>query len=158
MTRKGRRAWIVGLCLLAAGAAASLVVAALDDGVLFFFSPSDVVAGRPPAERAFRLGGMVAADSVEQESGSLSTHFTVTDHANDITVVYTGILPDLFREGQGVVAEGRLRPDGVFEATEVLAKHDENYMPPEVAEALDAADPEWRTRAENSLETNPDAQ
>jgi cytochrome c-type biogenesis protein CcmE len=106
---------------------------------LFFFSPSEVAAGEAPIERGFRIGGMVVDGSVERETGSLTVSFVVTDFAHSIPVSYTGVLPDLFGEGQGVVARGYLNADGSFTAEEVLAKHDENYMPPEVAEALERA-------------------
>ena len=154
MTRKRRRAYVLGLCALALGSAAALVLTALDDTLVFFHSPSDVTTRTDLAlDRPFRLGGMVAADSMEElADGSIA--FAVTDHAHTVPVVYAGILPDLFREGQGVVTEGRLGDDGVFVASEVLARHDENYMPAEVADALDRADPEWRTRAASTLTTD----
>ncbi|HSG66558.1 MAG TPA: cytochrome c maturation protein CcmE, partial [Gammaproteobacteria bacterium] len=115
----------------------ALALRAFRENVLFFFSPTEVVAGDVPAERGFRLGGMVLDGSVEREPGSLTVSFVVTDFAHSIPVQYTGVLPDLFGEGQGVVARGQLNSDGSFTAEEVLAKHDENYMPPEVAEALE---------------------
>ncbi len=137
MTRKKRRlAWVVS-GLLALGMAVGLVLLAVRDSVVFFFSPSEL-AERPIAlDRRLRIGGLVATGSVRKE-GRL-VHFVVTDMAHDIPVVFTGILPDLFREGQGVVAEGRLGADGVFQASEVLAKHDETYMPREVADTLKKA-------------------
>ena len=101
------------------------------------FQPSDVVAGKAPSGRAFRLGGMVVNDSVQREPGSLTVAFRVTDLANTVPVRYTGVLPDLFSEGKGVVVRGQMGGDGLFTAKEVLAKHDENYMPPEVKDALD---------------------
>ena len=124
----------IGITLLAA--AVALVLSALEENIVFFHLPSDVAAAKAPTGRTFRLGGLVAEDSVERSAGSTTVAFTVTDGAADIRVQYTGILPDLFREGQGVVTEGKLNADGTFVATEVLAKHDETYMPPEVAEAL----------------------
>jgi cytochrome c-type biogenesis protein CcmE len=128
---------VIGLALLAVATAAALAMTALEDNIKFFYSPSDISAAAPaPAER-IRLGGLVARDSVQREADSLTVRFRVTDNAAAVPVVYTGALPDLFREGQGVVAEGKLGRDGVFAATEILAKHDENYMPPEVADALE---------------------
>ena len=124
----------IGIALLAA--AVALVLSALEENIVFFHSPSDVAAAKAPTGRTFRLGGLVAEDSVQRTEGSTTVAFIVTDGAADIRVSYTGILPDLFREGQGVVTEGKLNADGTFIATEVLAKHDETYMPPEVAEAL----------------------
>jgi cytochrome c-type biogenesis protein CcmE len=105
--------------------------------MVFFFSPSDIQAKQAPADRVFRLGGLVEEGSLQREDDGLTVHFKVTDNAYTIPVTYTGILPDLFREGQGVVAQGKLAPNGTFKASEVLAKHDETYMPPEVAEALE---------------------
>jgi cytochrome c-type biogenesis protein CcmE len=127
-----------GLALLAG--AAGLVLFAMNDTLVFFYGPSEVqeklAAGQIDRDRPFRLGGLVEAGSVERDPAGVRVRFRVTDTVNAVTVAYEGILPDLFREGQGVVAEGRLGADGVFAATEVLAKHDENYMPPEVAEML----------------------
>ncbi len=122
------------------GIAATLILNAFNSNMVFFFSPSQVVAKEAPQERSFRLGGLVTEGSVEREDDGLTVHFTVTDNQHTIPVVFTGILPDLFREGEGVVAQGRLGDDGVFHAEEVLAKHDETYMPPEVAEALEKAE------------------
>ncbi len=139
MSRKNRRIMVLALVLIGVGTAAALTLVALEDNVAFFYSPSDIAArGAPPAER-FRLGGLVARDSVSREDGTLRIAFDITDDVETIPVIYTGVLPDLFREGQGVVAEGTLGNDGVFTALEVLAKHDENYMPPEVADALERA-------------------
>ncbi len=138
MTRKRRRL----IVLLAAGAclaaAAGLVLSALSDSIVFFLAPSDLAAKAPPPGRSFRLGGLVEAGSVTRErvDGKPAARFRVTDGGAAVTVTYAGILPDLFREGQGVVALGTMRPDGGFTASEVLAKHDETYMPKEVAEAL----------------------
>ncbi len=115
-----------------------LVFNALGSNLSYFFSPADVAANKAPKGHLFRLGGMVKEGSLERGK-ELTIRFVVTDKVNDVTVAYTGILPDLFAEGQGVIAQGRLDPDGVFVAEQVLAKHDENYMPPEVAEALDDA-------------------
>lgn len=119
--------------------ATALILSAFQGNLVFFYSPSDVVAREAPVDRAFRLGGMVAEGSVEREDDGLTVHFVVTDHLESIPVVFSGILPDLFREGQGVVTQGRLGGDGLFRADQVLAKHDEEYMPPEVADALERA-------------------
>jgi cytochrome c-type biogenesis protein CcmE len=130
--------WIVaGLAGL--GAAATLVLNAFQSNLVFFFTPTQIATNEAPHDRAFRMGGLVEAGSVQREKDGLTVHFRVTDTAKTIPVVYTGILPDLFREGKGVVAQGRLGSDGVFKASEVLAKHDENYMPPEAADALKKA-------------------
>jgi len=135
MTRKQRRASLIGAGLVILGLAAALVLTALQDNIVFFYSPSDIAErGAEPGER-LRLGGLVAEDSVVRGEGT-DVRFDVTDFAETITVTYDGQLPDLFREGQGVVTEGVLRPDGIFAADTVLAKHDENYMPPEVSDAL----------------------
>lgn len=115
---------------------ATLALRAFNENLLYFFSPTQVATGEVPDERTFRLGGMVLDGSVAREPGSLTMSFVVTDYAHTVPVQYTGVLPDLFQEGQGVVARGRLDASGNFAAEEVLAKHDENYMPPEVAEAL----------------------
>ncbi|MBR9972630.1 cytochrome c maturation protein CcmE [Magnetospirillum sulfuroxidans] len=134
MTRKKRRLYFVILGLLAIGTAAALVLSALRQDIVFFFSPSEIMEAKVPTEgRRIRLGGLVEQGSVVKQ-GAL-VHFKVTDGAHSLPVVFEGLLPDLFREGQGVVTEGRMG-DGVFMASEVLAKHDENYMPKEVAESL----------------------
>ena len=134
--RHRRFAWIgAGVALLAV--AVALVLNAFQSNLVFFFSPTDVVEKRAPEGRPFRIGGLVEERSLRRDG--LTVHFKVTDTAQTIPVVYTGILPDLFREGKGVVAQGRIGPDGVFTASEVLAKHDENYMPPEAAEAVNKA-------------------
>jgi cytochrome c-type biogenesis protein CcmE len=122
--------------LAALGLAAMLVLNAFQSNLVFFFTPSQVASHEAPRDRAFRVGGLVEAGSVVRDKDALTVRFKVTDTVQAIPVVFTGILPDLFREGKGVVAQGRLAPDGTFQAQEVLAKHDENYMPPEAAEAL----------------------
>ena len=127
---------IVG-ALASIGVAATLVLNAFEENLVFFFTPTQVAAGEAPKNRAFRIGGMVKDDSVQRDG--VHVRFVVTDTAHDIPVTYTGILPDLFREGKGVVAQGKLEDGGVFKASEVLAKHDENYMPPEAQQALDKA-------------------
>jgi cytochrome c-type biogenesis protein CcmE len=129
-----------GVALIAI--AAALVLNAFQGNVVFFFSPSQVAAKEAPLDKTFRIGGMVENGSLKRQADGLTVHFVVTDTAQTIPVSYTGILPDLFKEGKGVVAQGRLGPDGVFRATEVLAKHDENYMPPEAAHALSKAEAE----------------
>ena len=136
MTRKRRRLYLVlfGMALL--GVATALMLNAFSDNLVFFHTPSDVTAKSFEQDRRFRLGGLVEEESVKKAEDGMTTHFRITDHDNAIKVVFKGSLPDLFREGQGVVAEGKLDASGVFLASEVLAKHDENYMPPEVAEAL----------------------
>jgi cytochrome c-type biogenesis protein CcmE len=143
MTRKRRRMWVLLLCAIGLGSATALTLTAFQDNLVFFRSPSDIAASHPGPERAFRLGGLVEAGSVEREpptSGQRPVvRFRVTDGANAVPVSYQGVLPDLFREGQGVVTMGKLGPDGVFRASEVLARHDETYMPPEVADALKRA-------------------
>ena len=136
--RTRRALWIVG-GLAALGVAVTLVVNAFRSNLVFFFTPTQVAAQEAPRDRAFRIGGLVEAGSVAREKDGLTVHFRVTDTAKTIPVVFTGILPDLFREGKGVVAQGRIAADGTFKASEVLAKHDENYMPPEAAEALKRA-------------------
>jgi cytochrome c-type biogenesis protein CcmE len=132
-----------GLALLAV--AAALVLNAFQSNLVFFLSPSQVAAGEAPRDRAFRVGGLVQAGSLRRGPEGLAVHFVVTDTAHSIPVAYSGILPDLFREGKGVVAQGRVGPDGVFRASEVLAKHDENYMPPEAAHALEQAQKAQKT-------------
>jgi cytochrome c-type biogenesis protein CcmE len=130
--------WIVG-GLAALGIAVALVLNAFRSNLVFFFTPTQVAANEVPRDRAFRVGGLVESGSVQREKDALTVRFRVTDTASTIPVVFTGILPDLFREGKGVVAQGKMGPDGAFHATEVLAKHDENYMPPEAADALKKA-------------------
>ncbi len=134
MKRKHKRLTFVLIALGLLGASAALVLSAFKENIVFFYSPSDVIAKTPAPDRRFRLGGLVEDGSVDRSQGK-TIRFRVTDTANTVSVSYTGILPDLFREGQGVVAEGRFQ-NGVFTADEVLAKHDETYMPPEVADAI----------------------
>ena len=135
-TRK-RRLVAVLLILAGVGIASTIAFYSLQQNLLYFQSPSDLAMQPIPPGRQFRLGGLVKPGSVTRLDDGLSTSFVVTDGPKDVTVTHTGILPDLFREGQGVIARGSLDETGTFEASEVLAKHDENYMPPEVAEALD---------------------
>jgi cytochrome c-type biogenesis protein CcmE len=134
-------------------AAAALTMTAFQKNLLFFFSPSDVMAGEAPENQSFRLGGMVIAGSLKRLEDGLTVEFIVTDFEHTVPVRYTGMLPDLFREGQGVVAQGQIGSDGIFTADEVLAKHDENYMPPEVADALErAGHPVGQNEAEDKSE------
>jgi cytochrome c-type biogenesis protein CcmE len=130
---------LVGLLVAGVGIAVGLALLALQENINLFFSPSQVVAGEAPVGSPFRLGGMVVDGSVSRADQSLEIRFDLTDTANTVTVAYTGILPDLFREGQGIVAQGSVNDNGLFTATQVLAKHDETYMPPEVIDALDKA-------------------
>ncbi len=123
--------------LAALGIAIALVLSALEGNLSYFFSPSEVAAGKAPQDHVFRIGGLVKDGSVRRSTTDLSVDFVVTDNEREVAVRYTGILPDLFKEGQGMIATGRLGADGVFVADEVLAKHDEEYMPPEVAAALE---------------------
>jgi len=125
--------------LAAVGIAAALVLNAFQSNLVFFFSPSQVLANEAPVGKAFRIGGMVETGSLQRQSDGLTVHFNVTDTARTVPVVYMGILPDLFKEGKGVVAQGQLTPDGTFHATQILAKHDENYMPPDAAHAVEQA-------------------
>ena len=138
MTPRRRRMIFVALILLAVSTAAGFLLTALNGNVQYNIVPSDVFTGKAPKDRAFRLGGMVEQGSVKREPGNLQIQFVITDFAHEVTVRYTGVLPDLFREGQGVVSEGVITPDHVLQADTVLAKHDENYMPKEVADALKA--------------------
>ena len=132
-----QRLYGVSLIVLLSSAAIGLVAFALRDNITLFYPPSEVAAGNAPADRNIRLGGMVVEGSIERSETSLATQFLVTDYEASVSVRYTGILPDLFAEGQGVVAEGRLNASRELIATQILAKHDENYMPPEVAAALE---------------------
>ena len=136
-----RRQRLVFVCVLVVGvtAAAALAFLSIGENMLYFFSPTQVNAGEVPNDRQIRVGGLVVDGSVSREVGDLTVRFDLTDSVQTISVHYSGILPDLFREGQGIVAIGQLGPSGIFKADEVLAKHDENYMPPEVAEALKTA-------------------
>jgi len=135
-TRK-RRLIAIGLILTGVGVASTIAFYSLQQNLLYFQSPSEIAEVAMPPGRQFRLGGLVKPDSVDRAKDGLSTHFIVTDGPAEIVVQYVGTLPDLFREGQGVIARGALNEEGMFMATEVLAKHDENYMPPEVADALE---------------------
>jgi len=135
-TRRGL-AIVAGLATL--GVATALVLNAFQSNLVFFFSPSQIAANEAPRDRNFRIGGLVEEGSIKRDGQTLTVNFVVTDLAQRVPVSYTGMLPDLFKEGKGVVAQGKLGPDGVFRAEQVLAQHDENYMPPEAAEALEKA-------------------
>ena len=136
VTRKKKRLYTVIAGLTMLGVAAALVLTAFEDNIVFFYSPTDITEKALRPGQTVRLGGLVQADSVKKASDGVTTEFVITDTNKTISVRYAGLLPDLFREGQGVVTQGSLGPDGTFVASEVLAKHDENYMPKEVADAL----------------------
>jgi cytochrome c-type biogenesis protein CcmE len=138
-----RRAALIVAGVAVLGIATALILSAFRQNLVFFYTPSDVVANKAPADRLFRVGGLVEMGSLKREGVRVT--FRVTDTANTITVAYDGILPDLFREGKGVVAQGRIGSGGMFHASEVLAKHDENYMPPDAAHALEQAEKARRT-------------
>ena len=134
-----KRLLLIGLMVAGVGVGVYFALKSLDENIMFFFSPTEVTEGKAPQGRLFRMGGMVVNGSVSRPGDGLTVQFDLTDDANIVTVLYTGFLPDLFREGQGIIANGKLGDDGAFVAQEVLAKHDENYMPPEVAEAMEKA-------------------
>ena len=138
--RKRRLLWIIFL-VTGVAIATGFALYSFNQNLMFFFSPTDVQQGKAPDNKLFRLGGMVVDGSVQKKSDSLKVNFDLTDYKETVSVEYTGILPDLFREGQGIISKGKLNAQGVFVAEEVLAKHDENYMPPEVAESLKKANP-----------------
>lgn len=146
MKARHKRMILVGLGLGLVGMASVLAITALQGNLAYFFTPSQVIAGEAPAERLFRLGGLVQPGTLKRLDEGLWVEFAVTDNRSTVKVRYSGILPDLFKEGAGVVTKGRLRPDGVFQAEEVLAKHDEEYMPPEVAKGLQTAHAEGMTQ------------
>jgi len=137
MTPRRRRMTAMASGLVCLAAATALVLTAFEQNMLYFYTPTQIASGEAPEGRRLRVGGLVERGSVRRLSGALEVRFDVTDLDRSVTVAYAGVLPDLFREGQGVVAHGRLGADGLFEADEVLARHDENYMPPEVAEMLE---------------------
>jgi cytochrome c-type biogenesis protein CcmE len=136
MTPRRKRMITVAVILVGVGIATTFAMKAFQKNLLYYYSPSQIKSGEAPANRTFRVGGLVENGSLKRVPGSLEVHFTLTDYAQQMVVSYTGVLPDLFREGQGVIARGKLEPDGSFKAEEVLAKHDENYMPPEVKQSL----------------------
>ncbi len=133
----------IGLALL--GLAAMLILNAFQSNMVFFYTPTQVDKGEVPHGTGFRIGGLVVKDSLKRQDDGLTVHFSITDTAKTVSVVYKGVLPDLFKEGKGVVAQGKVGADGIFIASEVLAKHDENYMPPEAAEALKRAQEQGKT-------------
>lgn len=137
--KRKQRLMAVGLIVFGVSSAIGLAAYALRSNIDLFFNPSQIATGEAPLAKRIRIGGMVVEDSVRRDPESLQVQFALTDYKNTVTVSYTGILPDLFKEGQGIVTSGELNGAGVFEATEVLAKHDENYMPPNVQRALDKA-------------------
>ncbi|MFP4560932.1 MAG: cytochrome c maturation protein CcmE [Thiohalorhabdus sp.] len=140
--RRKKRLYLVLLVLIGVGGATALGLTAFQENLVYFYSPSEIAEGEAPENRTFRVGGLVKEGSVERDDDSLDVRFVITDTSQDVPIEYSGILPDLFREGQGIVANGKLNGEGVFLAEEVLAKHDEEYMPPEAAEALENADGE----------------
>ena len=142
MTARQKRLLAVVMVLVGMGIAALLILTAFEKNLMYFYTPSEVANGEVPTNRKFRIGGMVVDGSVRRNEDNLAVRFDLTDTAHVVTVEYEGILPDLFREGQGIVANGIVAENGHFVAAEVLAKHDENYLPPEVAEALEKAQPE----------------
>ncbi len=139
MKRRHKRVVFIVVSLAALGLAAWLVLGAFRNNLVFFFSPTQVQAKEAPVGRTFRIGGLVEAGSLKRDTDGLTIRFTVTDTTNTLPVVYKGILPDLFKEGRGCVAQGKVGTDGIFYADQIMAKHDENYMPPEAARALDQA-------------------
>ena len=147
-----KKLYLIGLMVAGIAVAATLALKAFNENLMFFFSPSEVVAGDAPQGHPFRIGGLVTGGSVKRQEDGLTVRFTLTDTAKEVDVEYTGILPDLFREGQGIVALGKLRDDGLFVASEVLAKHDENYMPPEVASSLKTAHEEGIAKMQGKLQ------
>lgn len=154
MKARQKRLVLVGVAIIGVGAAAALALNALQSNISYFFSPSQVVAKEAPADHVFRLGGLVSKDSLKRADNGLTVTFDLTDLAQTVKISYTGILPDLFKEGQGAVTKGRLGPDGVFYAEEVLAKHDEAYMPPEVADSLKTTHAEGVARASAAQASN----
>lgn len=139
MKSRHKKLLVIVLALAGIGIAAALILNAFQSNLVFFFSPTQVANGEAPTDRAFRIGGLVEERSIKRDPDGLTVRFVVTDTAKSMNVIYKGILPDLFKEGKGVVAEGKQGVDGVFVSTQVLAKHDENYMPPEAAHALEQA-------------------
>ncbi len=153
MKPRHKRVALIAAGLAALAVAAALVLNAFRSNLVFFFTPTQVAAQEAPVGRSFRIGGLVETGSVERQPDGLTVRFVVTDTAKAVPVVYSGILPDLFREGKGVVAQGRLDAEGVFRAEQVLAKHDENYMPPEAADAVERAHKAMRESQKTLVET-----
>ncbi len=148
LTAKRRRIYVLVAAAITLGGAAALVLNAFEDSLVFFLTPTDLKARAAPGNRMIRIGGLVEEGSLRKSDGGLEVRFAITDLTNRVEVRYRGILPDLFREGQGVVAQGRVGADGVFAASEILAKHDETYMPKEVADALKKSG-QWKPAAKN---------
>ena len=139
MTPRKKRILVVCMMIAGISVAALLILTAFEKNLMYFYSPTEIINGEAPQSRSFRIGGLVVSDTVIRNPDDLKVSFVLTDTVNEIKVIYDGILPGLFREGQGIVANGKLQSENVFIADEVLAKHDENYMPPEVADALEKA-------------------
>ena len=137
MTPRKKRILVVCMMIAGISVAALLILTAFEKNLMYFYSPTEIINGEAPQSRSFRIGGLVVSDTVIRNPDDLKVSFVLTDTVHEIKVIYDGILPDLFREGQGIVANGKLKSENVFVADEVLAKHDENYMPPEVADALE---------------------
>ena len=152
MKPRTRRAIAIVAGLATLGVAVLLVLNAFQSNLVFFFSPSQIAANEAPRDRSFRIGGLVEEGSLKRDGQTLTVNFVVTDMAQRVPVSFTGMLPDLFKEGKGVVAQGKLDADGVFRAEQVLAKHDENYMPPEAAEALEKA---WHGQLPKDMKVQP---
>ena len=155
MKPRSKRLIAIACGLAALGVASALVLNAFNSNLVFFFSPTQVAAKEAPIGRSFRVGGLVEMGSIKREPQGLTTRFVVTDTAKTIPVTYTGLLPDLFKEGKGVVAQGKLGVDGIFKADQVLAKHAENYMPPEAADALSKAKAGAAQQSSKTLKTYP---
>ena len=154
MKPRHKRIALIAAGLAVLGLAAALVLNAFRSNLVFFYSPSQVAAREAPQGRNFRIGGLVEKGSVKRQPDGVTVRFVVTDTAKSVPVTFTGILPDLFKEGKGVVAQGKLGADGVFAASEVLAKHDENYMPPEAADAVERANKAMK-ESQKTLVTKP---
>ncbi len=135
-----KRLYLILAIVIGVGAATALVLQAFQQNMMFYYSPTEIKQGKAPTNHPVRIGGMVVENSVKRADGELTVEFDLTDYAESVHVSYTGILPDLFREGQGIIGRGMIQPDGSIIAEEILAKHDENYMPPEVADALEKAE------------------
>lgn len=155
MTPRQKRFALIGLGLVAIALATTLILNAFRSNLVFFFTPTQVANGEVPKGRSFRIGGMVEKGSLIRENDGLTVHFVVTDTVKSVPVTFKGILPDLFKEGKGAVAQGQLEANGTFHASEVLAKHDENYMPPEAAEALARAK-QSGAQGSNTLAVSPE--
>jgi cytochrome c-type biogenesis protein CcmE len=154
MKSRHKKLALIGGALAVLGIIAALVLNALNSNIALYISPTDVAAGKAPVDKIFRLGGMVKEGSISRQADGVTIAFVITDTEQDIPVNYKGILPDLFKEGKGAVAQGKMTPAGTFAANEVLAKHDENYMPPEAAKALD--DAQARADSKKAAEAMPD--